>query len=182
MVDFVNQHQTNILSIRDTVPDSIQKIPFLAGVSRVNGPSIGQPPSAYHWDGTGSGNTSTFIKDDKTRYFFSLETCVGCHAGETQTAFTHINPVFFGNEARLSGFLTGTAGSGGAIDFDSDANNGIMSVKDAAMRPSTNPTIRGFNDIDRRARDLVNYVSTSCGSTLAVSSQLISESTTDMVH
>ncbi len=95
------------------------------------------------------------IKQD---LFSHLGTCVGCHAGETQTAFTHINPVFFGNEAKLSGFLSGTAGSGGAIDFDNDATNGVMSVKDAAMRPTTNPLIRTFNDIDRRARDLLNYV------------------------
>ena len=94
---------------------------------------------------------------------FSLQTCSGCHAGETQTAFTHINPVFFGNEARLSGFLTGVKGTGGAIDFDHDSTNVLMAVQDAAMRPSTNPTIRSFNDIDRRARDLLSYVSTSCG-------------------
>jgi hypothetical protein len=182
MVNYVNQNQTSILNIKDTLPSIWQGVPFLAGVCRVNGAAIGQPPSAYHWDGTGSGNTTTFIKDDKTRYFFSLETCSGCHAGETQTAFTHINPAFFGSEAKLAGFLTGTAGSGGAIDFDNDPSNGVMLVKDAAMRPSTNPTIRGFNDIDRRARDLLNFVSTSCGSTLAISSQLLTAPTNNMVH
>jgi hypothetical protein len=181
MVNYINQNQASILSIRDTVPLTLQGVPFLAGACQINGAATGQPPGAYHWDGTGSGNTSTFIKDDKTRYFFSLGTCVGCHAGETQTAFTHINPVFYGREAKLSGFLSGTVGSGGAIDFDNDSSNGLMAVKDAAMRPSTNPTVRNFNDIDRRARDLLNYVSTSCGTTLAISSQLLDDPT-NMVH
>jgi len=182
MVSFVNQNQTKILTFKDTISATLQAVPFLAGVARVNGVSTGQPPAAFHWDGTGSGNSATFITDDKTRFIFSLSTCVGCHAGETQTAFTHINPVFFGNEAKLAGFLTGTVGSGGAIDFDNDNTNGVMSVKDAALRPSTNPTIRGFSDIDRRARDLLSYVSSSCGSTLAISSQLMTESTDNMEH
>ncbi len=181
MVNYVNQNQTKIIAGTDTLPLTWQGVPFLAGAVRVNGTPTGQLPNAFHWDGTGSGNSSTFITNDKSRYYFSLESCVGCHAGETQTAFTHINPVFFGSEAKLSGFLSGTAGSGGAIDFDSDANNGVMSVKDAAMRPSGNPLIRTFNDIDRRARDLLNFVSTSCGSTLAISSQLMFQPT-NMVH
>jgi hypothetical protein len=181
MVNYVNQNQSIILNIRDTVPLTFDGVPFLAGATRVNGAATGQPPGAYHWDGTGSGNTSTFITDDKTRYFFSLGTCVGCHAGETQTAFTQINPVFFGREAKLSGFLSGTPGSGGAVEFDNDSSNGLMAVKDAAMRPSTNPTVRSFNDIDRRARDLLSFVSTSCGTTLAISSELLADPT-NMVH
>lgn len=39
---------------------------------------------------------------------FSLNTCNGCHGGETNTAFLHIFPRFEGEQSSLSGFLTGT--------------------------------------------------------------------------
>jgi len=80
--------------------------------------------------------------------------------------------VFFGTEATLSGFLTGKAGNF-AIDFDRKAGNDTMAVKDAALRPSSNPKIRNFNDIKRRARDLKKVVSTTCGSVLSISSELM---------
>ena len=67
---------------------------------------------------------------------FHCITCWGCHGGETQTGFTHIDPVFYGTEATLSGFLTGRAGTDGAIDFDRDPDNDVMTVKDPALRPS----------------------------------------------
>ena len=72
---------------------------------------VGEPPNVYHWDGTDSSNASTFIINNNARFFLSLNACSGCHAGETQTAFTHVNPVFFGIKATLSGFLTGKAGA-----------------------------------------------------------------------
>jgi len=133
----------------------------------------GQPPKPFHWDGTEDGNTSTLIKNDIARFNFSLNTCWGCHGGETQTGFTHVDPVFYGHEATLSGFVTGTAGTGGAVDFDNDPSNALMSVKDPALRPSTAPNIRAFNEINRRARDLSAVVSTACGSVLSISSDLL---------
>jgi hypothetical protein len=181
MVSFVNTNHAAINSGTDTVPLTWQGFAFLGGATMVNGPATGQPPAAYHWDGTSSGSASTFITDDNARFNYSLQSCSGCHAGETQTAFTHINPAFFGRQAGLSGFLTGIKGIGGAIDFDHDSANLLMQVQDAAMRPSTHPTMRNFNDIDRRARDLQSFVSTSCGSAFAISSRLMFQSTT-MVH
>jgi hypothetical protein len=173
MVAFVNAKQGSIKSGKDTVPSTWQGVQFLGGTSRVNGNPTGNPPGVYHWDGTGAGNTSTFIKDNDARFNFSLQACSGCHAGETQTAFTQINPAPFGKVAGLSGFLTGIKGTGGAIDFDHDSANLLMSVRDAALRPSTNPAIRTFNDIDRRARDLRSFVSTTCGTIFSISSQLM---------
>ena len=54
------------------------------------------------------------------------------HAGETNTAFTHIHPAPFGVPAGLSGFLTG------------------INVAD----PAEGVPIRHFADLDRRAADL----------------------------
>jgi len=48
-----------------------------------------------------------------------------------------------------------------------------MAVKDAALRPSTNPKIRNFNEIKRRAVDLKNVGSATCGSVLSISSELM---------
>jgi hypothetical protein len=181
MVAFVNQHQASINAGTDIVPSTWQGAPFVGGACRVLGAATGQSPAAYHWDGTSSANASTFITDDNARFNYSLQSCSGCHAGETQTAFTHINPAFFGRQAGLSGFLSGVKGIGGAIDFDRDSANLLMQVQDAAMRPSSNPTLRNFNDIDRRARDLKAFVSTSCGTVLSISSQLMFQPNT-MVH
>ena len=181
MVTYVNNHKSGIISQTNITPLKVTGAPLLGGGSRVNGTPIGNPTSAYFWDGTGPGNASTFITDDNVRFNFSLQTCSGCHAGETQTFFTHIDPAFYGKEAGLSGFLSGKAGRGGAIDFDNDPTNGVMSVKDAALRPSTNPTIRTFNDIDARAKGLKGFVSTTCGTALSISSQLMFQPT-NMVH
>ena len=66
-------------------------------------------PQVHHWDGTTSNIPLSFITDDTVRHLFSLNTCSGCHGGETQTGFTQVDPVFFGTQATLSGFLTGKA-------------------------------------------------------------------------
>jgi hypothetical protein len=44
----------------------------------------------------------------EARHKFSLNTCNGCHGGETNTAFLHIFPRGPGQQSGLSGFLTGT--------------------------------------------------------------------------
>ena len=181
MADFVNQNQSAVNAGTFTVPLSWEGFTFLGGTTHVKGNPTGTPPNVFHWDGTSSANAATFLIDNNARFNFSVQTCSGCHSGETQTAFTQVNPVFFGTEARLSGFLTGVKGTGGAIDFDHDSANLLMSVQDAALRPASNPTIRTFNDIDRRARDLQSFVSTTCGTVLAISSQLLFQPTT-MVH
>jgi len=182
MAAFVNQNTAAIKADAFTVPLTWQGFPFLGGAAKLIIPSTGQvakptgsvqAPNPFHWDGTSSANPSTFIKNDIARFNFSLNTCWGCHGGETQTGFTHIDPVFYGTQAGLSGFVAGTAGTGGAIDFDNDPGNASMAVKDPALRPSTAPTIRAFNEINRRARDLNTAVSTTCGSVLSISSDLL---------
>jgi hypothetical protein len=174
MANFVNQNRKAIKAQKYTVPLTWKGSPFLGGTSHIIGQPTGNPPNVYHWDGTDSTNKPTFIVDNDARSVFSLETCGGCHAGEAQTGFTHVDTAFFGKQAGLSGFLTGKAGSHNAIDFDNDSTNGKLTVKDAALRPSpTNPRLRTFNDINRRASGLKNFVSTTCGTALSISSQLL---------
>ena len=118
--------------------------PLLGGRSQILGSTVGFPSrvNVYHWDGTKTKGTPTFIRNNAARHVFSLNTCSGCHAGETQTNFTHVDAVFFGREATLSGFVSGKAGQGGAVDFDNNANNDSMMVEDPALRPTSDPAIR----------------------------------------
>jgi hypothetical protein len=177
MVAFVNQNAGGIIKGITVLPAQWQGFGFLGAASHIFQAPTGVPIPPFrpfHWDGTDSTNKPTFIKSDNARSEFSLQTCNGCHAGETQTGFTHVDPVFFGTEATLSGFLSGKAGRGGAIDFDGDSTNGLMSVKDPALRPSAaNATIRTFNEINRRAQDLKTFSSTTCASPLGISAQLM---------
>ncbi|HEY6978046.1 MAG TPA: hypothetical protein VH396_17220 [Chitinophagaceae bacterium] len=180
MVAYVNQNTAAIKADNFTVPLTWQGFPFLGGAAKLIIPTTGgvafptgQPPKPYHWDGTDASNGATFIRNNIARFNFSLISCWGCHGGETQTGFTHVDPVFYGTEATLSGFLTGRAGTGGAVDFDGDSTNDVLMVKDPALRPSASPTLRGFNDILRRARDLNTVTTTACGSILGISSELL---------
>lgn len=179
---FINQNKTNIMSGNYLVPLSWQSFSFLGACAHVLDSSTGNPPNVFHWDGSSSDDKSTFVTNNSSRSNFSLQTCNGCHGGETQTHFTHVDPAFYGTQAGLSGFLAGKAGSGGAIDSDGDSTNGAFAVKDAALRPTeTNTTIRAFNDINRRAQDLKSFVNTTCGSVLGISSQLMFQPV-NMVH
>ncbi len=78
-------------------------------------------------------------------------------------------------------FLSGKAGQGGAIDFDNNPGNDSMMVEDAAGRPTSNPTVRMFNEILRRAKDLKNFVRADCGSVLSIRDELMFQPV-NMVH
>lgn len=160
MVSWVNANRTGIINDDYHIPDTLPgNIPFLGGHSQILGAPVGQPPSVYHWDGVEVAGPAK-IKNTTARHVFSRNTCTGCHSGELQTFFTHVDPVFFGTQATLSGFLTGTAGRGGAIDFDNNPTNDSMMVKDAANRGGAQNSLRMFNDILRRAKDLKDFVLT----------------------
>lgn len=145
LANFINSNQTAVENNNYTVPD---EVPSNAGAatpttSFLGGKSHAISP-AHHWDG-GPSMTSAFINSDQARHVFSLNTCSGCHGGETQTRFTHIAPSSFGVEAALSGFLTG------------------INVTDPAGRPSIAPAVRNFHDLLRRENDLANLLANSCG-------------------
>lgn len=186
MVAYINANKKAIINddytIPKTFPDSSTF--FLAGVAHILGNTVGDPniKSVYFWDGVEERHTKSFITNSTTRQVFSLNTCTGCHAGELQTNFTHVDPVFFGTEATLSGFLTGRPGQGGAYDADLNPDNDSMMVKDPALRPSAdNPAIRFFNDILRRAKDLKNIVTSPCGDVFQLRDELMFHPTS-MVH
>jgi hypothetical protein len=129
LANFVNANEAAILADRHVVPEQFAGNSFLGGAAPMAGVVI--------WDSPSSGPP---ITSREARQKFSLQTCNGCHLGETQTGFTHIGPAPFGIPARLSGFMTG------------------IGVAD----PADGLPIREFNELQRRAADLDELVNTPC--------------------
>jgi hypothetical protein len=89
---FINQNEASILSERHAVPLQFEGAPFATGSVFNN---------IDFWSAPG-------VKNPEARHKFSLNTCNGCHGGETQTGFLHVQPRVPGQESGLSGFLVGT--------------------------------------------------------------------------
>lgn len=75
---------------------------FLGGNALVEQNVGGSPPGAWKANSS-AGASAQFICG---RHQFSLNTCNGCHACDTATTFTHVDPTG-GIPAALSGFLLG---------------------------------------------------------------------------
>ncbi|HEU4533228.1 MAG TPA: LamG domain-containing protein, partial [Polyangiaceae bacterium] len=116
---FINANESTILTERHAVPDAFESQPFAAGAI-LNNIDI--------WFAPGVANNDA-------RHKFSLNTCNGCHGGETNTAFLHVNPRFPGQETGLSGFMTGVT---------------VFDPFDGQLRT--------LNDLGRRREDLKSLV------------------------
>ena len=128
--DFINQHAAAILNDTYSVDAEFPiGTPYLGAVAPVP-----FPPSAVFWDGPGP-HPSAAIATPNSRHKFSLNTCNGCHGGETGTTFTHIS-----ENGALSGFLTG------------------ITIPDAAGEPVN----RTFNDLEFRKQKLAQLLSQPC--------------------
>ena len=72
-------------------------LPFRAGSALM--PKVGDRAAAgFRWDGVEA-------RYSEALRHFSLNTCNGCHCGETGTEFYHIAPRRAGEESKLSKFL-----------------------------------------------------------------------------
>jgi hypothetical protein len=95
-----NAHAAAILNHTYVVPMSLLPgpVPYLSGNATVPS-AVGKPT---FWRGNPA------IANNDVRSFASLNTCNGCHSGETATPFVHVNPSSpIAAPAALSGFLTG---------------------------------------------------------------------------
>lgn len=93
------------------------------------------------------------VLNNEARHRLSFNACVGCHTEETSTGLFQVGPRAEGNESSLSGFLTGTV------------------VPD----PVDPTTLRKFNDLARRSKDLCHVLSAPCPT-------LVAEPSLDRVH
>lgn len=191
--NYVNKNTKDIINNPFTeVPLIYKDSFFLGGKAKIVGAvPVGYPLTSYpyypfHIDGTEPKGSPAYITNNSARHIISLNACNGCHAGETQTNFWHVDPTFYGKESNISGFLGGKADGSKAtsqdpIDWDKNPNNDSMVVMDPSLRPSGNPQMYIYNDILRRATDLQDFVNYSCGSVLKVRNQLMFKPL-NMVH
>lgn len=93
LAQFINTNTAALLTDTHVVPATFNGAPFLAGSALTNFGHVWRAPG---------------ITNNDARFHFSVNTCNGCHAGETNTAFLHVFPRGPGQIAALSGFLTGT--------------------------------------------------------------------------
>lgn len=78
------------------VPELRAALPFLGGASTYNFNTVWNHPDF----------TGATASQQEARFRFSLNTCSGCHTGETLTSFYHIRPSGPGSPPTLSSFLT----------------------------------------------------------------------------
>jgi hypothetical protein len=82
--EYVNQHESAILAGTHKAPAKFQSTPFNGGSSEV--PRVGDiPGNEFQWNVPN-------VKSEELRTAFSINTCNGCHAGETGTRFLHVGP------------------------------------------------------------------------------------------
>lgn len=120
-----------ILAQEHVVPLQFRREPFLGGDAPI-------PTRNFFWDGPQPTGTIP----GEIRHRFSLNTCSGCHAGETATPFTHVFPRAFGRPAALSDFLTGR--------------------NMPKLDPADGVTARFFSDLQRREDDLLKLIKEPC--------------------
>ena len=109
--DFINQNEAEILLEQHQVPASFAGQPFLGGAA---------PNNLGFWSAPG-------IADNDARHKFSLNTCDGCHGGETDTTFLHIIPRQRGVVAQISQFLSG-------LDVTDPVSGEVRNLNDLARR------------------------------------------------
>ena len=130
LVSYVDGNAALIIAQKHNVPEQ-----FPAGSKFLGGSSL--TPFGIFWD---DPLAPPPIANREARHMFSLQTCNGCHAGETRTTFTHVTQAPFGAAVPLSGFLTG-------IDV---------------VDPSDGMPTRHFDDLERRQADLDALISSPC--------------------
>ncbi|UJR83294.1 Hypothetical protein I5071_53620 [Sandaracinus amylolyticus] len=119
-----NKLRNRIRSHESAILDGSYRVP--PGQLGAIGPT---PTSRFFWDAPGLTDHAA------ARHQFSLNTCSGCHAGETATRFLHVGTREAGAEAVLSGFLVG-----------------------AQVADPVTGEVRTFADLDRRAQDMVDVL------------------------
>ena len=137
ITEFCLANLGQILAEKHTVPlmwrsPGKPQVPFLGGVAPM-------PTQNFFWDGPAPAASSI---PNEVRHKFSLNTCNGCHAGETRTAFIHVSPRAAGQKASLSDFLTG--------------------LNMPKLDPADNVTPRVFADLKRREDDLLRLITEPC--------------------
>lgn len=151
LAQYIHENANEVLCEAHSIPRSYANESFLGGAIAYDPGSFWdapldtwQLPHRFPEDCPPSQGLrdSSLSPDEKMvseiRHKFSLNTCNGCHAGETSISFVHVDP----STRKLSSFLTG-----GKSDD-----------------PVHGPRVqREFNDLARRGQLLESYATRGCG-------------------
>lgn len=158
-------------------PAPAPTVPFLGGGSPMPGPGLPGGSLGTFWDGPAPIGSSIMPGTD-TRFNLSLNTCSGCHHGETATVggpfsstrFVHVDCRSAGNVAAISSFLTGvTPGAPAAPAGTTPVPPPHPALSGA---PASEPN-RIFWDLGRRSQDLALLCTTPCFFTALLSPTLV---------
>lgn len=120
--------------------------PFLAG-------SAIMPTDGFFWQGSDTAP----ITPAETRRVFSLNTCNGCHAGETTTHFTHLHLAVASGG---TGTTTTTVPGCTSTAVGSVVQSGFLTGEDVSV-PLTSTTIH-YADLEARRTALDGFASATC--------------------
>lgn len=116
----------------------VPPVPLLFSGGNFQGAHPEAPFPGFFWNGPGLNLAN--LQQNWGRHRASLNSCNGCHSGETSTRFVHVDPATPGLPANLSGFLTG------------------ITVND----PAFGTPARTFNDLLRREADIQQVAGMIC--------------------
>lgn len=108
LAQLINDNEAEILTGKFVIPESFNNQAILGGAS-------------LNDLGLLAAINPLGVNNPEARHKLSLNTCMGCHGGETGVFFLHVSPRSAGVEASLSSFLTGINSSvsdpvlGGAV-------------------------------------------------------------------
>ncbi len=174
MAQYMEQNANSILCESHAVPASFMGNSFLAAsldylsTSFWTAPTnVANLPAAFPGCHTSSiSNVSGMLPlamqvQSEVRHKFSVNTCDDCHAQETNTFFTHVNPMTRG----FSGFMTGITGA------------------DPQLGPPVSGGLdREFDDLQRRGQIVEELAVRSCSGGILGSNVLINAAQLKSVH
>jgi hypothetical protein len=158
MVQWINQNRATVAINIDTVPDSLPSPggPFLGG----SAPNAGANDlGTVFWNATAN---TTPISTEGARHQFSLNTCNGCHGGETATNFRHVlenNANVNGGAASLSDFLTG---KNMPVTVPLTLGTALPSPGTQTIPPNSSDPKYTYGDLLRRAQILYEDANSTC--------------------
>lgn len=174
MAQYMEQNANDILCESHTVPTSFVGNPFLAAsldylstsfwtapTNVANLPAVFPSCHTSSISNVSGGLPLSMKIQSEVRHKFSVNTCDDCHAQETNTFFTHVNPV----TRNFSGFMTG------------------ITVADPQLGPPGSGGIdREFDDLQRRGQIVEELAVRSCFGGILGSKVLLNGAQVKSVH
>lgn len=174
MAQFMEQNADDILCESHTVPTSFMGSSFLAAsldylstsfwtspTNVANLPAVFPSCHTSSISSVSGGLPLSMQIQSEVRHKFSVNTCDDCHAQETDTFFTHVNPV----TRNFSGFMTG------------------ITVADPQLGPPGSGGLeREFDDLQRRGQIVEELAVRSCFGGILGSKALINATQVKSVH